>query len=92
MTTATATEQDLDHLMALLDELHAAGRIEEGRSVARAYAALSAEVYPELLELPDDDPELVEMLEEADRDIAAGRLIPHEEVLPHLRALIDASG
>jgi hypothetical protein len=92
MTTATATQQDLDHLMSLLEELDVAGRVDEARSVARAYAALSAEVYPELLGLPDDDPELVEMLEQSERDITEGNLIPHEEILPRLRALIDGSG
>jgi hypothetical protein len=89
MTTATISEADLDVLAGLLDELGRAGRIEEGRAVARAYAALSELLYPEL-GLPENDPELAAMLEQADRDIEAGNLIPHEEVVRRLQALDDA--
>jgi hypothetical protein len=89
MTTATATAQDLEHLMTLLDELDAAGRVEEAKSVARAYAALSVEVYPELLDLPDDDPEFVRDMEEAEQDFVEGRWSTHEEVMRRLRAVDD---
>ncbi|MGH2584550.1 MAG: hypothetical protein ACRDJE_06515 [Dehalococcoidia bacterium] len=89
MTTATISEADLDVLADLLDELGRAGRIEEGRAVARAYAALTEILYPEP-GLPEDDPELAAMLDEAERDFEAGIFIPHEEVVRRLQALDDA--
>lgn len=90
MTTTAATERDLEHLQGLIEQLDAAGRVDDARSVARAYAALSAEVYPDLLDLPDDDPEMVEMLEASEQDFAEGRWSTHEEVMRRMQALDDA--
>jgi signal transduction histidine kinase len=90
MTTQTITDADLDRMQNLIHELIQAGRMDEAESMVRALMALQQLLYPELMPgLPEDDPELIEMLEEAERDIRAGNVIPHEQVLPKLRALAD---
>ncbi len=90
MTAAPVSEADLELLWTLLEELGRAGLIEEGRALARAYAALQEIVYAELLDVPDDDPGLVAMVESAEQDVTEGRLIPHDEVLRRFQALSDA--
>jgi hypothetical protein len=88
MTALTVSDTDLSHVLALLLELQQAGRTDEAATLARVYSTLQAIVLAEF-EIDDDDPELVRQMEEAERDIAAGRLIPHEEVLRRLQALDD---
>jgi hypothetical protein len=88
MTALTVSDADLSHVLALLLELQQAGRTDEAATLARVYSTLQAIVLAEF-EIDDDDPELVRQMEEAERDIAAGRLIPHEEVLRRLQALDD---
>lgn len=90
MTTETVNDADLDLLLTLLEELTNAGRIEEGRSVARAYTALMTMLYPELTEVPENDPEFIASMEAAERDFAEGRWIPHDEVIKRLQALDNA--
>lgn len=92
MTTATITFESLDHLRDLMLELHGAGRVDEAASVALAHAALQEiyirENFPGLDD--DDDPEFISAMEAADRDIAEGRTIPHEDVMRQLMGLADA--
>ncbi|MGH2584726.1 MAG: hypothetical protein ACRDJE_07405 [Dehalococcoidia bacterium] len=82
------SDTDLDHLERVLMELHEAGREEEAAALARLFSVAQgiyiAEHFPDL---DDDDPEFVQMMEDAERDIAAGRLIPHGEVVRRLQAL-----
>jgi hypothetical protein len=92
VTTATGvTFDDLSRLGDLMMALHEAGHIDEANKVAEAYTALQgvfiAEHFPWLDD--DDDPEFLRQMEEAEQDIAAGRLIPHDEVMRKLRALDD---
>lgn len=90
MTTTTLTEQDIEHLQALLMELTEAGRSEEAVSLARVHAVVCSMVYADLFAGDEDDEELAAELEEAERDYEAGRTIPHEEMLRRLQALDDA--
>ena len=90
MTTTQVSEADLEVLRSMLEELGRAGRMEEGQSLARAYAALQEIVHGELLDVPDDDPDFIAMMETAEEDIAEGRLIPHDEVLQRYQTLNDA--
>ena len=91
MSSVSVTEQDLDHLRSLPWELHTAGRIEEAAAVPRAHAVVQEIVSANLFgALDDDHPEFVRMMDAAERDVAEGRLIPHEEVGRRLRALGDA--
>lgn len=92
MTTdeRTITSDDLDRLRDLFDEMLDAGREREAESITHAYFTLLDLLYPDPTNgLPDDDPELAEMLDAAERDIESGNLIPHEEVLRRLKALDD---
>ena len=91
-TTTTLTEQDVDFLRSLLQELIDTGRKEEAASIARVHAAVCEIVFADLLALDEDDDELAEALGEAERDYYAGRTIPHEEVVRRLQALDDAQG
>lgn len=92
MTTATITFESLDHLRDLMIELHDAGRMDEATAVALAHAALQEiyirENFPGLDD--DEDPEFIAAMEAADRDIAEGRTVPHEDVMRNLMALDDA--
>lgn len=90
MVISNATEQDLIHLQSLLIELHNAGREDEAQSVARAYSVLQASVHGEDFEGDEDDPEFVESMRQADEDVKAGRLKPHDEVAHRLLAPDDA--
>ena len=90
MAAVAFDQVDLDRLLAIAQELHDAGRIEEGAALARAFALLSELAGPEISDADDDlDPEFIRDMEEAERDIAAGRLIPHEDVVRRLEALGD---
>ena len=91
MTTTTLSELDLEHMWSLLVELDRAGHTEEARALARAYAVAQEVVYADLLAaLDDDDPEFVRVMDAAERDIAANRLIAHDDVVRRLQALEDA--
>lgn len=94
MTTSTTelTEHDLDVLVALLEEFHRAGRMKEARAIARMYSAAQGLVYPDLADDLDNDPELARQFEEAEREYAEGRTIPHEEAVRRLRALDNGEG
>lgn len=83
---ATATREQLRHLIDELpdDELHAAQRylefLAEERAADRFYQMLQSAPL-------DDEPETPEeatAVAEAYEDIAAGRLVTHEEVLQRL--------
>lgn len=88
MTTATVTYTDLERLRELMMELHEAGRLEESHLVARAHAVMEGVYTTENFPwLDDDDPEFDRQMEEAERDFAEGRWIPHEEVVRKLRAI-----
>ena len=89
-TTTTLTEQDVDYLRTLLGELIDAGRKEEAASIARVHAVVCEIVYADILAGDEEDEELAREYEEAMRDLEAGRLIPHEEVVRRLQALHDA--
>ena len=91
MTTTALSERDLEHLWSLLEELDRAGRTEEATAVARAYAVVQELVFPDLMAVPDDDDEeFARSMDAAERDIASGNLIPHDEVVRRLQALGDA--
>jgi hypothetical protein len=93
MTALALDQADLDRLVAITHELHDAGRIEEAAALARAFAALSDLSGPEISDADEDlDPEFIREVEEAEKDIAAGRLIPHEDVVRRLAALDLAQG
>ncbi len=91
MTTVAFHESELNHLLSLALELHEAGRLEGGAAVARAFVLLREMIQPERSDADADlDPEFIRDMEEAEEDIAAGRLIPHEDVMRRLQALDDA--
>jgi hypothetical protein len=88
MAVVAFQQADLNRLLAIARELHDAGRIEEGAAVARALAVLNDLSGPEISDADEDlDPEFIRDMEEAEKDIAAGRLIPHEVVLERFRSL-----
>ena len=73
-----------------MSELTAAGRTEELPALARIHAAVQEMLCQDLFGDDDvDDPDLLAALEEADHDFAAGRGIPHEEVVRRLEQLRD---
>ena len=88
MTTLAVSATDLSHVLSLLLEFQEAGRTDEAAALARVYSTLQAIALAEF-DVDDDDPEFVHQMEEAERDIAEGRLIPHDEVLRRLQALDD---
>ena len=91
MTAIAVNEQDLVRLGSLLDELIRAGRTEEAEAVARVYALVQELVLADLFPaLDDNDPEFARMMDEAERDIQMGRLIPHDEIVRRLQAPGDA--
>lgn len=85
MTTDTAacTLEDLGRLRELMMELYEAGREDDAHLLERAHAVVQGIVVPDLED--DDDPEFAAAMEEAERDIAEGRTIPHDEVIRELR-------
>ena len=89
MTALAVSATDLSHILSLLLDFQDAGRTGESAALARVYSTLQVIALTEF-ELDDDDPELMRQMEEAERDIAEDRLIPHDEVLRRLRALDDA--
>ena len=71
-------ETDLDRLFELALELKNAGRADDAALLARVMQA--AEGYDHVrIDLTDE--ELDRQLEDAEADIAAGRVTPHEEVM-----------
>lgn len=94
MVTTAISFDDLERLQALMLELHEAGRTDEAAVLAQAHAVLSGilidEQFPWLDDDDPDDPEFVAAMEEAERDFAEGRGIPHADVLRRLQALDDA--
>jgi hypothetical protein len=92
-TTATVGEYDIEVLRILLQELNAEGRKDEASAVARVHAIICEIVYADLLDpLDENDEELAAALEEAERDFAEGRGIPHEEVLRRLAEIESTEG
>jgi len=90
MIATELTFDDLDCLRDLLVELHLAGRTKEVESLQRVHATVEyivAEAAGLDMGTGEDDPEFVAAMEEAEADIAAGRLIPHEEVMRKWQAL-----
>ena len=58
---------------------------------SRAFVILSEIVGPQVSDADEDlNSEFVRDMEEAERDVAAGRLIPHDEVMRRLQALDHA--
>ena len=89
MTTTTVTEDDLHHLRAIMFELLEAGRKDELAALARVHAVIQEIILTEFYEDDDDDPEFAQDMEEAERDFAEGRWIPHEEMVRRLEAFGD---
>jgi predicted transcriptional regulator len=90
MTATALTDTELEHLVSLAAELDRAGRADEAAAVARAYVALIEMVVPDVSDRDADlDAEFVRDMEEAEREIAAGRLVPHDEVIRRLPFLRD---
>ena len=89
MITTELSYEDLECLRELMLELHEAGRMKEARSLERIRALIEG-LVAEAMGLDtgtgEDDPEFMAAMEEAEADIAAGRLIPHEEVERRWRA------
>jgi predicted transcriptional regulator len=86
MTTDTSvfTLEDLRRLQELMIELYEAGREDDAHVLERAHATVLQVLDPHL-EDDDDDPEFAAAMEQAERDIAEGRTIPHDEVMRELR-------
>lgn len=88
-TTVAVGDAERETLLALMGELVRDGRHREATALAKVYTAVCAMLNPELLD-DDDDEELAAAIEEAERDFAEGRWIPHEEVMRRLAELDDA--
>ena len=90
MITTELSDEDLECLRDLMLELHEAGRMTEAESLVRIHAAIQ-DMVAEAMGLDtgtgEDDPEFVAAMEAAEADIAAGRFIPHEEVMRKWRML-----
>ncbi len=91
MTTTTVTWEDIEYLRSLLRELTEAGRKDEAAKVLRIHSIVQSIYMAENFDDEEDDPDFIRQMEEAERDIAEGRLIPHEEVVRRLQALDDAT-
>jgi hypothetical protein len=74
-------ETDLERVLEIAHELDQAGRARDAALLARLAGQHSARFVPDL---PDD--ELDRRLEEADEDIAAGRVTPEAVVWAQLEA------
>jgi hypothetical protein len=86
-TTVAVGEAERETLLALMGELVRDGRHKEATALAKVYTAVCVMLNPELAEDDEDDEELAAALEEAERDFAEGRWIPHEEMLRRLAEL-----
>ncbi|MGH2353372.1 MAG: hypothetical protein ACRDJN_17350 [Chloroflexota bacterium] len=80
-------KEDLDRVLVIARELDVAGRRQDAELLARLAAEAGEDFEPDL---PDD--ELDRRLEEAEADIAAGRLTPNEVVWSHIRAGRQSAG
>ena len=89
MTMTPVTDQDIDILRALLMELHTAGRTEDAAALVRIHTLVCDVACADGCPEDEDDPEFVLLMEAAERDIAAGRLIPHDDVVRRLQAIDD---
>lgn len=87
-TTTTVSFEDLERLQHAMLALHEAGRMAEARELEPLHAKLSGILCAELSggDNPDDDPEFMAQVEQAERDIAAGRVTAHEDVIRRLMA------
>lgn len=80
-------EDDMYRLRDLMIEFAGAGRMDDAHLMARLHAIVTGILYPYEVEEAEADEEFVRSFEQAERDIAEGRLIPHEEVMRRLGTL-----
>lgn len=91
MTMTALTDVEMDHLVALAKEFDQAGKTNEAAALVRAYLVLTERAGPVLSDRDEElGPQFIRDMEEAERNVAAGRLIPHEDVMRRLLALDDA--
>lgn len=90
-TTSALSGEDVFRLQDLMLEFHHSGRDADAHLLARVHAVVHGVVFAEELTEPEDDPDLMQALEEADDDWEQGRTIPHEGVKQRLlESLRDA--
>lgn len=90
MGAISVTLDDLIVLRNVMLKLGESGLTEELASLVRIHHVIEDMVCAdEFGQDAEDDPELLAALEEADEDLAAGRAIPHEEVMRRLLPVSD---